>query len=155
MPLIFALVVATVVGGAILLIVSSGRLVRSGIEDLARRRRLLQGTDPLQLTAQQALDTAHRSHRRAVEALGSTLDGWYDLRTTLGIGTTLEADFPQIRDRADADPGFAKLLDRANAASTENLEVPPESVAGLVDEIARLDSLTLELRLYLHRARSR
>lgn len=155
MPLIFALVVVTVVGGAIALIVSSGRLVRSGIEDLARRRRLLQGTDPLQLTAQQALDSAQRSHRRAVEALAATVDAWYDLRTTLAIGTALESDYPQIRDRADADPGFAKLLDRANAAVSENLEPPPGSVTGLVDETAQLDALTLEIRAYLYRARWR
>lgn len=153
MPLILALVLATVVAGAVVLIASSGRLVRSGMEDLARRRRLVKGTDPLQLTARRALDSARRSHRRAVEALGANLDAWYDLRTTLGIGTLLETGYPQIRDRADGDPGFTKLLDRANAAYTENLEVPPDSVTDLVGETSRLDSLTLEIRAYVHRVR--
>lgn len=153
MPLIFAIVVVALIAGAALWVASSGWMIRTGLEDLARRRRLLRGTDPLQLTAEQAVDSARRSHLLALETLTATVDSWYDLQRTLGIGTPLEAHYGEVKRKADADVEFARLLDRATSACLEGSARPPDSVADLVSETARLDSLTLGIRSYIHRAR--
>lgn len=153
MPLILALIVLALVAGVVALIGSTGWFVRSGIEDLARRHRLLRGTDPLQLTAEQALDVAHRSYVGALEALSTTIDSWYSLQETFGIGTTLEVDYSQVKSRADADPAFNRLLEKANSACLDNAATHPASVADLVAETARMDSMTLEIRSFLYRAR--
>lgn len=132
---------------------SSGWMIRSAMEDLARRRRLLSGTDPLQLTAQQATHAARRSHQLALDGLTRTLDGWYDLQRTLGIGTPLETGYAELRAKAEADPAFTGLLEKANAACIDNAAEAPAEVVDLVAETARMDAMTLEVRAYLHRAR--
>ena len=153
MPLIIALVFAVVIVAVVTWIGSSGWMIRSALEDLARRRRLLSGTDPLQLTAQQATDSARRSHQLSLVGLTRTLDGWYDLQRTLGIGTPLETGYAELRAKAESDPAFAGLLEKANAACIDNVAEVPEEVADLVAETARMDAMTLEIRSYLHRAR--
>lgn len=153
MPLIFAIVVVALIAGAVVWIGSTGWLVRSGLEDLARRRRLLRGIDPLQLTAQQALGSARRSHALALEALRATVDGWYDLRETQGIGTPLETAYSEIRRRVDADPRFNSILEQANDACVADPGQQPDSVANSLEEAARIDAMTLELRTLIHRAR--
>lgn len=153
MPLIIALVFAVVIVAVVAWIGSSGWMIRSAMEDLARRRRLLSGTDPLQLTAQQATHAARRSHQLALDGLTRTLDGWYDLQRTLGIGTPLETGYAELRAKAEADPAFTGLLEKANAACIDNAAVAPAEVVDLVAETARMDAMTLEVRAYLHRAR--
>lgn len=153
MPLIIAVLFAAVIVAIVVWIGSSGWLLRSGMEDLARRRRLLSGTDPLQLTAQQAADSATRSYRRAHEGLIRTVDDWYGLRTTLGIDTPIQFGYAELRAKAEADPAFTDLLERANSACIDNAAAAPESVTDLIAEAARMDAMTLEIRSYLHRAR--
>lgn len=153
MPLIIALVFAAVIVAIVAWIGSSGWMIRSALEDLARRRRLLSGTDPLQLTALQAADSARRSHRLALDGLTDTVNGWYELQRTLAIGTPLEFGYAELRAKAEADPAFTGLLEKANAACVDNAAEAPSDVVGLVAETARLDSMTLEIRSYLHRAR--
>lgn len=153
MPLIIALVFAVVIVAVVAWIGSSGWMIRSAMEDLARRRRLLSGTDPLQLTAQQATHAARRSHQLALDGLTRTLDGWYDLQRTLGIGTPLETGYAELRAKAEADPAFTGLLGKANAACIDNAAEAPAEVVDLVAETARMDAMTLEVRAYLHRAR--
>lgn len=153
MPLILALVVFAVLAGVVAWIASTGWLVRSGLEDLARHRRLSRGTDPAQLTAERAVDTARRTHALASEALAATLDRWHELRSTLGIGTPLEAEYPAVRDALDGDPAFARLLERANDALVDSTTDRPSRVADLLAEAARLDALTLAVRDRIYRAR--
>lgn len=153
MPLIIALVFAVVIVAIVAWIGSSGWMIRSAMADLARRRRLLSGTDPLQLTAQQASDSARRSYRCALDGLARTLDGWFDLQRTLGIGTPLEIGYAELRARAETDPVFTGLVEKANAACVDNAAEAPTEVVDLVAETARMDAMTLEIRSYLHRAR--
>lgn len=153
MPLIFAIVVVALIAGAVVWIGSTGWLVRSGLEDLARRRRLLRGIDPLQLTAQQALGSARRSYALAFEALGATVDAWYDLRETQGIGTALEVVYPEIQSKVDPDPRFRAVLEQANETTMAGPAQQPDSVADLLEEAARIDAMTLEIRTRIHRAR--
>lgn len=153
MPLIFAIVVVALIAGAAVWIGSTGWLIRSGLEDLARRRRLMRGTDPLQLTAQQALDSARRSYALALEALGATVDAWYDLRETKGIGTPLERDYPEIESRVGDDPRFRAVLEQANETVMAGPAQQPDSVADLLAETGRIDAMTLEMRTRIHRAR--
>lgn len=152
MPLILALLLLTVIAGLAAWVAATGWLVRSGLEDLSRRRRLRRGSDPVQLTAERAVDSARRSHVLALEALTDTLDRWYDLRPTLGIGTPLEGVYPDVRDRTDADPEFAALLERANTACLDNRSGHPGTVAGLLEQTVRMDSLTLAVRERIHHA---
>ncbi|MDV8001378.1 hypothetical protein [Rhodococcus sp. IEGM 1408] len=152
MPLILALLLLAVIAGLVVWIAATGWLVRSGLEDLARRRRLRRGTDPVQLTAERAVDSARRSYLLALEALTETVDRWFGLRATLGIGTPLEDEYLDIRDRTDADPEFAGLLERANSACLDNRSRHPDTVADLLGEAARMDSLTLAIRGHVHRA---
>lgn len=152
MPLILALLLLTVVAGLAVWVAATGWLVQSGLADLARRRRLRRGSDPVQLTAERAVHSARRSYFLALEALTETLDRWYALRPTLGIGTPLEGAYPDIRDRTDADPAFTELLERANSTCLTNREDPPVTVAGLIGEAARMDSLMLAVRGHVHRA---
>lgn len=151
-PLILALLMLAVIAGLVAWIASTGWLVRSGLEDLARRRRLRRGTDPVQLTAGRAVDSARRTYLLALEGLTETVDRWYGLRPTLGIGTPLEDRYLEVRDRTDADPGFAELLERANSACLAAGADPPGTVAGLLGEAARMDSLMLAIRGHIHRA---
>ncbi|KAA0918981.1 hypothetical protein [Dietzia sp. ANT_WB102] len=152
MPLILALLLLTIIAGVVAWVALTGWLVRSGLEDLSRRRRLRRGADPVQLTAERAVDAARRSYLMALESLTETLDGWYALRPTLGIGTPLERTYPDLRDRTDADPGFVELVERANSASLANRANPPATVAELLAETARMDSLMLALRARIHHA---
>lgn len=152
MPLILALLLLVVIAGLAAWVAATGWLVQSGLEDLSRRRRLRRGSDPVQLTAERAVDSARRSYFLALEALTETLDRWYALRPTLGIGTPLEGTYPEVRDRTDADPGFTGLLERATSACLDNRSGHPDTVAGLLDEAARLDSLMLAIRDQIHRA---
>lgn len=153
MPLILAMVVLAVLAGVVAWIASTGWLARSGLEDLARHRRLSRGTDPAQLTADRAVDTARRTHALATEALAATLDRWYELRSTLGIGTPLEGEYPAVRDALDGDPAFVRLLERANDALVDSATDRPSRVADLLTDAARLDALTLAIRENVHRAR--
>ena len=105
-----------------------------------------------QLTAER-VDTARRTHALASEALAATLDRWYELRSTLGIGTPLEAEYPAVRDALDGDPAFARLLERANDALVDSTTDRPSRVADLLAEAARLDALTLAVRDRIYRAR--
>lgn len=152
MPLILGLLLLTAIAGFAAWVAATGWLVRSGLEDLSRRRRLRRGSDPVQLTAGRAVDSARRSHLLALEALTETLDQWYALRPTLGIGTPLEDIYPDIRDRTDADPEFAALLERANTACLDNRSGHPDTVPDLLGETARMDSLMLAVRERIHRA---
>ncbi len=152
MPLILALLLLTAIAGLVAWVAATGWLVRSGLEDLSRRRRLRRGSDPVQLTAERAVDSARRSYLLALEALSETLDRWYDLRPTLGIGTPLEGTYPDVRDRTDADPEFAALLERANAVCLDNRSGHPDTVADILRETARMDSLMLDIRERIHRA---
>lgn len=151
-PLILALLLLTVIAGLVAWVAATGWLVQSGLEDLARRRRLRRGSDPVQLTAERAVDSARRPYYLALETLTGTLDRWYDLRPTLGIGTPLEGVYPDIRDRTDADPGFTALVERANSTCLANREHPPATVTELIGEAARMDSLMLAIRDHIHRA---
>ena len=152
MPLVFALLLLTILAGLVAWIAATGWLVRSGLEDLSRRRRLTRGTDPVQLTAERAVDSARRSYLLALEALSGTLDRWYGLRTTLGIGTPLEGAYAATRDRADADPAFGRLLEQANALLLDNRSEHPDTVADLLAEAARMDALMVAIRDGVHRA---
>src|SRR5699024_2725251 len=137
MPLILALLLLTVIAGLAAWVAATGWIARSGLEDLSRRRRLRRGSDPVQLTAERAVDSARRSYFLALEALTETLDRWYALRPTLGIGTPLEDTYPDVRDRTDADPEFAALLERANTACLDNRSGHPDAVPDLLEETAR------------------
>ncbi len=152
MPLILALLLLAVIAGLAAWVAATGWIARSGLEDLSRRRRLRRGSDPVQLTAERAVDSARRSYFLALEALTETLDRWYALRPTLGIGTPLEDTYPDVRDRTDADPEFAALLERANTACLDNRSGHPDAVPDLLEETARMDSLMLALRERVHRA---
>lgn len=151
MPLIIALVLAAAILAVVAWFASSGWLVRSALDDLARRRRLRAGTDPLQLTAQRAGDSALRSYQLARKGLLDTVDGWYELREKQGIDSPLADGFTEFRATADSDLRFQDLLDRAITACTDNAETAPDSVAELIAEAARMDTMTLEIRKYLHR----
>lgn len=153
-PLILALLLLVTIAGLVAWTASTGWLVRSGLEDLARRRRVRRGTDPVQQTADRAVDSARRSHLLALEALTETVDRWYGVRPTLGIGTPLEREYLELRERLDADPGFAGLLERANSACLENRSSAPCTVAELLTEAARMDTLMLAIRGRISRAGS-
>lgn len=153
MPLIIALVFAAVIVAIVAWIGSSGWMIRSAMEDLARRRRLLSGSDPLQLTALQAADSARRSHQLALDGLTNTINEWYDLQRTLAIGTPLEFGYSELRAKAEAAPAFTGLLEKANAAVVDNAAEVPTGVVDLIAESARMDAMTLEIRSYLHRER--
>lgn len=150
MPLILALLLLTVIAGLIAWIAATGWLVRSGLEDLSRRRRLLRGADPVQLVAERAVDSARRTYFLALEALTETIDRWYGLRPTLGIGTPIESAYPEIRDRTDADQGFVSLLEQANSTCLANRANPPSTVTDLLGEAARMDALMLAVRDRIH-----
>ncbi|WP_256820338.1 MULTISPECIES: hypothetical protein [Dietzia] len=152
MPLILALLLLIVIAGLAAWVAATGWLVRAGLEDLSRRRRLRLGADPVQLTAERAVDSARRTHLLALEALTQTLDRWYEIRFTLGIDTPLEGAYPEVRDHLDADPDFAGLLERANTACLDSRSTAPATVAELLDEAARMDSMMLAIRGHLHRA---
>lgn len=152
MPLILALLLLTLIAGLVAWIAATGWLVQSGLEDLSRRRRLRRGADPAQLTAERSVDSARRTYFLALESLTETVDRWYALRPTLGIGTPLEGAYPDIRDRTDADPAFTELLEQANAACLEASSARPQTVVELLAEAARMDSLMLAIRGHIHRA---
>lgn len=152
MPLILALLLLAVIAGLVAWIASTGWLMRSGLEDLTRLRRLRRGIDPVQLTAERAVDSARRSYLLALETLAETVDRWYGFRPTMGIGTPLEDQYLEMRDRTDADPEFAGLLERANSACLVERSSHPDTVAELLGEAARMDSLTLAIRGHVRRA---
>lgn len=124
-------------------------LVRSAIDELAHRRRLLAGMDPLQVTATKALASAEAAHDSAHRALSLTVEAWYDLRESRAVGTALVERFPRIEDRAARDPEFLDVLEDADALLNET-RPGSDPIDELVRRTARMDELNLRLRHLVH-----
>lgn len=153
------LVLFLVVGLALLAIVAgwlgyTSWLVRSGIDELARRRRIIAGVDPLQITARKTVDSAAEAHDSAHAALSMTVEAWYALRESRAVGTALVGHFPAIEARAARDRNFLDALESATDALNESAVVGPASAGELIDRAATLDSLNLQLRQLVYEYRS-
>lgn len=125
-------------------------LVRSAIDELAHRRRLLAGIDPLQVTAKKSLASAEAAHDSARSALSMTVEAWYELRETQAVGTALVERFPRIEARAARDPDFLDVLEDADALLTEARPAGSDSIDELLGQAARMDALNLQLRQLVH-----
>ncbi|MEH6380139.1 MAG: hypothetical protein V7768_00250 [Dietzia cercidiphylli] len=124
-------------------------LVRSAIDELAHRRRLLAGVDPLQVTATKALSSVESAHDSAHRALSLTVEAWYDLRESRAVGTALVERFPRIEDRAARDPEFLDVLEDADALLNET-NPGSDSIDELLGRTAQMDELNLRLRHLVH-----
>ncbi|GAA1051923.1 hypothetical protein GCM10009570_05120 [Dietzia natronolimnaea] len=124
-------------------------LVRSAIDELAHRRRLLAGVDPLQVTATKALASAETAHDSAHRALSLTVEAWYDLRESRAVGTALVERFPKIEERAARDPEFLDVLEDADALLNDP-RPGSEAIDDLLVRTARMDELNLRLRHLVH-----
>lgn len=124
-------------------------LVRSAIDELAHRRRLLAGVDPLQVTATKALASAETAHDSAHRALSLTVEAWYDLRESRAVGTALVERFPKIEERAARDPEFLDVLEDADALLNDP-RPGSEAIDDLLERTARMDELNLRLRHLVH-----
>lgn len=124
-------------------------LVRSAIDELAHRRRLLAGVDPLQVTAKKAAASVEAAHDSAHRALSLTVEAWYDLRESRAVGTALVEKFPRIEDRAARDPEFLDVLEDADAL-LNGTRPASDSIDELVKRAARMDELNLRLRHLVH-----
>lgn len=153
------LVLFLIVGLALLAIIGgwlgyTSWLVRSGIDELARRRRLIAGVDPLQITARKTVESAAAAHDSAHAALSRTVEAWYELRESRAVGTSLVNDFPAIEARAARDPDFLDALESATDALDESPAAGSASAHELIDRAATLDSLNLQLRQLVHEYRT-
>lgn len=153
------LVLFLVVGLALLAIIGgwlgyTSWLVRSGIDELARRRRIIAGVDPLQITARKTVDSAAAAHDSAHAALSTTVEAWYELRENRAVGTALVNDFPAIEARAARDPDFLDALESATDALDEPVTAGSASAEELIERAAMLDSLNLQLRQLVHEYRN-
>lgn len=124
-------------------------LVRSAIDELAHRRRLLAGVDPLHVTATKALASVEAAHDAAHRALSLTVESWYDLRESRAVGTALVERFPKIEERAARDPEFLDVLEDADAL-LNGTRPASDSIDELVKRAARMDELNLRLRHLVH-----
>ena len=163
--LVVALVLLAVVAGWL---GYTSWLVRSGIEDLARRRRLAAGVDPLQVTTAKTLSAAEAAHTAALSALSMTVEQWYELRETRAVGTRLANEFPEIEAKAVRDPQFLDALENAQLALEESQPalgiaqsalVHPAAdsavTAGeLVERTASVDALALQIRRKIYEYRT-
>lgn len=152
MPLIVALVAFGLIVGVGAWVWSTGWLLRSGVQDMARGRRLRAGSDPVQVAAEESLVSARRSYLLALDALTHTVETWREMQRTLGIGTPMQDDFTAIEGRAEADPRLAELLEQGAGASVDNRAAQPATLAGLIDETSRMDELMVQIRAAVHRA---
>ncbi|AVZ40319.1 MULTISPECIES: hypothetical protein [unclassified Dietzia] len=124
-------------------------LVRSAIDELAHRRRLLAGVDPLQVTATKAAASVEAAHDAAHRALSLTVESWYDLRESRAVGTSLVERFPKIEERAARDPEFLDVLEDADALLND-ARPGADEIDELLGRTARMDELTLRLRTLVH-----
>ncbi|EYT62841.1 hypothetical protein H483_0109310 [Dietzia sp. UCD-THP] len=124
-------------------------LVRSAIEELAHRRRLLAGVDPLQVTARKATASVEEAHDEAHRALSLAVESWYDLRESRAVGTALVERFPKIEERAARDPEFLDVLEDADALLNDTRPGEDE-IDELLGRTARMDELNLRLRALVH-----
>lgn len=150
--MIISLIVFLVgVAAALAGLAAAGWLIISAVSDLGRRRKLTQGTDPLQSTGARALEIAVASHTGSREALSATLADWHQLTVTRAIGTPLQASFDRLEQRSLADPVFQDLLLRAETAHSESVLATPSTAADLARQTVEMDQLTSELRHSVHR----
>ncbi|MBB0968375.1 hypothetical protein G6016_05245 [Dietzia aerolata] len=163
--LVVALVLLAVVAGWL---GYTSWLVRSGIEDLARRRRLVAGVDPLQATTAKTRSAAEAAHSAALSALSMTVEQWYELRESRAVGTRLASEFPEIEAKAARDSEFLDALESAHLAleqSQSALAIAQSAVADpaadsavtageLVERTASVDALTLQLRRKIYEYRT-
>ncbi len=145
--IVFLVGVAAALAG----LAAAGWLIVSAVSDLGRRRKLTQGTDPLQSTGARAHEIAAASHTEAREVLSATLAEWHQLTVTRAIGTPLQVSFDRIEQRALADPVFQDLLLRAETAHAEAVLAVPTTAADLTRQTVAMDQLTAELRHAVHR----
>ncbi|WP_347238986.1 hypothetical protein [Dietzia sp. CW19] len=124
-------------------------LVRSAIDELAHRRRLKAGVDPLQVTAKKALASVEAAHDSAQRALSLAVESWYELRDNRAVGTPLVEKFPRIEARAARDPEFLDVLEDADALLNE-ASPGSDSIDELLERTARMDALNLRLRHLVH-----
>ncbi|MFN3602837.1 MAG: hypothetical protein ACK4UY_15755 [Dietzia sp.] len=125
-------------------------LVRSAIDELAHRRRLMAGVDPLQVTAKKSLASVEAAHDSAHSALSMTVESWYELRENRAVGTPLVERFPKIEARAARDPEFLDVLEDADALLNETKPAGSGSIDELLGRTARMDALNLRLRHLVH-----
>ena len=126
-------------------------LVRTAIDELAHRRRLMAGLDPLQVTARKSLEDVEAAHDSALRALSLTVEAWYELRETRAVGTALVERFPSIEARAARDPEFLDVLEDADALLNEARPAGALPIDDLLQRTARMDALNLRLRKLVHR----
>lgn len=146
MPVIIGILFIAVIAGSFLYI---PWLIRSAIDELAHRRGLLAGVDPLQVTAGKALASVEEAHESARRALSQTVEAWYTLRERRAVGTALVERFPQIEEKAERDPDFMDVIEDADAFLHERLPARA-SVEDLLGRTARMDELNLRLRQLVH-----
>lgn len=145
--IIFLVGVAAAVAG----LVGAGWLLFSATADLGRRRRLTEGSDPLQASGARAHEIASSSHVDSREALSATLSSWHHLTVTRAIGTPLQGSFDRLERQALADPVFQDLLLRAETTHAESVIAVPSTAPDLARQTVEMDLLTAELRQAVHR----
>lgn len=125
-------------------------LVRSAIDELAHRRRLMAGVDPLQVTAKKSLAAVEAAHDSALRSLSLTVEAWYDLRETRAVGTALVERFPAIEAIAARDPEFMDVIEDADALLNETCPAGVDSIDELLGRTTRMDALNLRVRQLVH-----
>lgn len=145
--IVFLVGIAAVVAG----LAGAGWLLYSAATDLGRRRRLTEGSDPLQASGVRAHEIASASHLESREVLSATLASWHHLTVTRAIGTPLQGTFDRLEQRALTDPVFQDLLLRAETAHSESVLATPSTASDLARQTVEMDQLTAELRESVHR----
>lgn len=145
--IIFLVGIAAALAG----LAAAGWLIHSAVGDLGRRRRLTEGSDPLQSCGVRAQEIAVASHIDSREALSATLASWHHLTVTRAIGTPLQGGFDRLERRALSDPVFQDLLLRAETTHAESVLATPSTASVLARQTVEMDQLTADLRESVHR----